>query len=138
MNKQKIVIARPPLWDEINAKFRVEGQPVIFSWGDTIYNPQNIQVTPALQAHEFVHGLRQIGNAKEWWQRYLDDVKFRLDEEIRAHLGEYEWYLRYSNRKTRRTAHAAIAQRLAGDLYGRLISKKQAMTILGKLKYESQ
>lgn len=48
----KINFARPPLWDKINAAFHVEGQPVIFAGGDTIYNPERVPLTKELHAHE--------------------------------------------------------------------------------------
>ena len=55
----RVVFGRPPMFDEINAKFHIAGKPVIFSWGDLIYNPARVTTPPHLMVHEAMHGERQ-------------------------------------------------------------------------------
>ena len=59
----RIVCAHPPMIEEIRARFKFPaGGAVIFAWGDTIYNPQGVDIPPQLIAHEDVHGRRQNGD----------------------------------------------------------------------------
>lgn len=123
-----VIIHTPPMFDEIDAVFKVRFKPVIFCWGHTIYNPMNIEITDELIAHERVHSARQERTGIEpWWKRYLVDVEFRLDEELPAHKAEYQHYCRYHpDRNARARFLEYTAQRLAGPLYGGLISTMKA------------
>lgn len=129
----EIVVARPPMWEEINAAFHVAGKPVIFTWGNTIYNPENCQISPALRAHEAVHAHRQIHGQSElateeeriigWWKLYIAMPSFRYEEELLAHCAEYravKSWTRDRNEVEKCLRH--IAQRLASPLYGGVTS----------------
>ena len=122
----------PPLFDEIDAKFRVRGKRgVIFSWGDRIYNPHGVDIPPALMVHEQVHGARQLGDVEGWWRRYIDDVVFRFNEELLAHQAEYDAMCEAArDRRERRWALKVVANRLAGGLYGSMITKDVARQLL--------
>lgn len=123
----KIVQGLPPLFDVIDAAFHVAGKSVIFAWADTIYNPQGITITPALYAHECVHGERQGADVVGWWQRYIEDPQFRLVEELLAHKVEYETLCASSDsRNERRFYLRQVAGKLSSPLYGRLISYEAA------------
>jgi hypothetical protein len=139
----RVVFAEPPLIDEIDRAFNVRGKPVIFCWGDIIYNPQQVTITRELAAHEAVHCRRQLGvlepgtepaelAIRAWWGRYIRDPNFRLLEEIPAHVEEFlslceQHAPRWPNRRAmRRTFAAAIAKRLSSPLYGGLISFAEA------------
>ena len=120
------------MFDEIDAKFNIRGKPVIFAWGDTIFNPQDIDIPPALIAHEEVHGVRQTRYAsiEQWWRDYINDPVFRLAEEIPAHMAEYAHMTSNGNRNIRRLALKSVARRLASPLYGRIINAREAREIL--------
>jgi hypothetical protein len=132
----RIVVAEPPMIEEIDAAFHVRGKPILFAFGDRIYNPGGVYVPPELMAHEFVHGERQGHQVGEWWRRYIADPAFRLEEEIPAHIAEYraicarersKWV---SERNMRRTAAAHVARKLSAPLYGRLITFEAAKKLL--------
>jgi len=128
MFTQHVIIGTPPLLDEIAAVFRrARDRGVIFSWGDKIYNPSGIVIEPALRAHEAVHGERQGRDVEGWWRRYINDPQFRLAEEIPAHRAEFNYYVEHAaNRNDRRRALTFIAARLAGSLYGNMITMRAA------------
>lgn len=132
----RVVCARPPLFAEIDRAFGIAGAPVIFAFGDTIYNPQNVTITPELMAHEEVHGARQRGCASVelWWQAYIADPNFRLGEEVPAHQTEYrEFCLRNPDgkaRPARRMFLHHVAKRLSSPLYGRLIRYEEARRLV--------
>jgi len=126
----KILIERPPMWDRIVARFPEAKRPgVIFTWGQTIYNPGKGQVTRELMKHEEVHAERQ-GPSEEaitaWWERYLIDPNFRFEEELPAHRAEYRAYCKRHSQGQARYLRM-VAQRLCGPLYGRVIDYKTAI-----------
>lgn len=134
----KIVKAFPPNYRAINDVFNVRGRAVMFAYGGTIFNPSGISISPALQAHEAVHGERQGRDPAGWWVRYIADPRFRLDEEVPAHQAEYRWHARQAGagqpvkgfRSLLAFNHHQIALRLSGPLYGGLISLAEAKTLV--------
>lgn len=128
----KVIIAYPPLYDRIKKKFDVEGKQVFFCWGDTIYNPSGVDIPPQIHVHERRHSHQQSSDPESWWLKYIDDVDFRLNQEIDAHRDELQFVLsnpRYS-RRDRRAAKITIPSRLCGPLYGGQIPMREAKRIL--------
>lgn len=128
----RIVYERPPLFELIDAKFHVAGKPVIFSWGDRIYNPERIEIGPGLMAHEAVHGERQrTADIDLWWRQYLASPYFRLQEELPAHRAELRVLLGDATNRHERRAHVkSVVSRLSGPLYGGLITPAKARAAL--------
>lgn len=134
----KIVKAFPPNYRAINDAFNIRGQDVMFAYGGAIFNPRGGEVSLALQAHEAVHGARQGGDPAGWWERYIAEPQFRLDEEILAHQAEYRWHARQPGAerpvkgfRSYSTFHLnEIARRLSGPLYGGLISFAEAKVVV--------
>ncbi len=129
----KIVHAAPPMLDEIDAAFHVRGKPVIFAWGDTIYNPCYARVSPELLEHEKVHGGRQLAQGVEaWWKCYIADPEFRLREEIPGHQAEYRALIanQPNDRNWHHRALMYVAGRLAAPLYGGLVTAEKARKLI--------
>jgi hypothetical protein len=140
----KIEIAKPPMFDEILKVFPDAGKHgVIFAWGDTIYNPSGVVISPPLIAHEEVHGARQLEsngaftrtvNTERWWEKYLINPEFRYREEIIAHAAEFHARnVMVQDRNRRAQLLMATAQRLTAPLYAygdRRPSLRQAMSDL--------
>lgn len=144
MAHMSVVVAKPPLFDKINAKFNVDGKPVFFTFGDKIYNPMGANIPPAIMAHEKIHMLRQGVTIESWWERYIDDDKFRLEEELPAHAAEYRWWLEAPEGKQALKGFRSladyhlihIAKRLSSPLYGNLISFNDAKFEIAQLGKE--
>lgn len=130
--KQQVVFDYPPEFEAIDAVFGVRGKPVIFSYGDRIFNPMRLDIPPQLLAHEAVHGRRQMADVAAWWRRYLADPAFRLAEEVPAHYAELEWFLNHGSRKQRRAALKVVAGRLAAPLYGPMVTQPRALKLLAE------
>jgi len=123
----KVLNCFPPLYAEINKAFNVRGKPIIFSWGDRIYNPGRIKIPPELMVHEGVHGQRQGDDPETWWRDYIRNPEFRLAEEIPAHCAEFAAYCtRLSDRTAQERALHRIADRLSSPLYGSMIAYDEA------------
>ena len=110
----KIVDAYPPNIDKIaRALPGARRKGVMFSYGSIIYAPHGTRVSPALKAHEGVHGERQLEiGIEKWWDQYIDDKQFRFHEELLAHRAEYDWWRTFKAANRRRMALYDIAQRL--------------------------
>lgn len=107
---------------------------VVFAWGDTLYNPNRAGVSPDLMTHEEVHGAQQkaMGGPEIWWERYLIDPKFRLEQEIEAY-GAQARYLRWmSGRKKYLEVFEKISRDLSSSLYGNIISYEEAADAIEK------
>lgn len=135
-----VKVERPPLFYEIAAAFPMaHNDKVVFAWGETVFAPSGGTIPPAILAHEAVHGKRQLAIGIEtWWARYIDDVIFRLAEEIPAHQAEYQHH-RNSPEGAKPVPGfrckadwmlLQIAQRLAGPLYGRLVTMQEAKRLI--------
>lgn len=132
MFKQTVVPGYPPIiWDIKEVLPWAMNPGVLFSWGDKIYNPSGINIHPALLVHEAVHGERQT-DVIDWWARYLVHPSFRFEEEKLAHIAEYQWWCDHGNRHERRAFLELIAKRLASPLYGSVITRAKAITLLRK------
>lgn len=127
----KIEIAKPPNFDAILKAFPEASRAgVIFTYGDTIFNPSDAHINPQLKAHEAVHYQRQEateGGPAAWWERYIEDRLFRAEEEALAHRAEYRAFRSWTKDRNvvSRELHN-IADRLASPLYGGVMSYTQA------------
>lgn len=128
----KIITKKPPNFDAIVAVFPSAAMPgVIFTFGNAIYNPSGAHICNALLAHEEVHARRQTtatAKIEAWWERYLVDGYFRIAEELPAHQAEFRAACgQIKDRNKRGMICVKIAQRLAGPLYGNMMTFSQAM-----------
>lgn len=127
----KVLYLHPPNFAATNRAFNVRGKRVIFAFGSTIYNPRRITIPPELYAHEAVHQERQGADPMGWWDFYISDPQFRLQEEIPAHQAEYrEVCTRGSDPGWRQLAAERIAARLASPLYGSLVGFDDAIRLV--------
>jgi hypothetical protein len=99
---------------------------IVFTYGDTVYVPSGATIEPDLAIHEAVH-VQQQSKPVEWWDRYLTDVQFRLDQEVEAYQAQYKYIRRFYNRDKRRKIIKTIASDLSGEMYGKIITKEEAI-----------
>ena len=89
----KIAVGTPPNWEKIIKVFpSVEKMPnLVVTYGETIFFPGgNITMSPDLQQHELVHTLQQKAMGIEiWWDKYLEDPVFRVEQEVQAYHVQY-------------------------------------------------
>lgn len=123
----KVLHLFPPNYAAINRAFKVRGKPVIFCFGDTVYNPGRIKMPDRLLAHEAVHSRQQGTDPAGWWDRYIIDSKFRLAQEIPAHCAEYACAPNLLD---------DIARRLSSALYGSLVDFAGAVDLLERSRYD--
>lgn len=137
---QEIVIALPPIYDLIVEVFPFvkTSTGTYFSWGDKIYNPDGVDISKHILAHEAVHGQRQFAFApahgddldmriRMWWKMYLHDPQFRYKEELVAHRAEYGAFRgSHKDPKLREYVLGQCAERLSSELYGNIVTYQEA------------
>lgn len=130
----RIVAEPPPNFDAICEAFpAAKDAPVVFCYGDVLYNPKGLKIEHWLMAHELVHSARQKGDPAGWWERYCEDPMFRLKEELQAHKAEYAYIsLGVKDRNQRARLLNITARRLASPLYGGIIPVQDALLLLRK------
>lgn len=122
----KVLTLFPPNYGAINKAFNIRGKPVIFTYGQTIFNPSRIKITPELMVHEEVHCRQQGSDPDTWWLDYIDNAEFRLREELEAHRAEYAFMRAQLDGKAVSRALHLIASRLCSPMYGGMIDYDEA------------
>jgi hypothetical protein len=127
----KILYELPPNYEDICNHIPAvrKSKTIVFTYGDTVYVPSGQPLHSDLEAHEQVHIDRQ-SNLAEWWGRYLSDVQFRLDEELAAYRVQYAYALENYTRAHRRLLLTHISKDLSGAMYGKLITRKEAIKLI--------
>lgn len=107
---------------------------VVFCYGDTVYNPKGDKLFEPIIAHEEVHSRQQkdCGGPEAWWDRYIAEPKFRFDQELEAHREEYRVASMHLPRNHRRRVLRGLSERLAGPLYGKMVTKHEAARLISR------
>lgn len=127
----RVLKTYPPNYEQVCKHIPAvkKNRNIVFTYAPNIYSPAGIELSPDLQAHEEVHIQRQrIPEA--WWDRYLTDVQFRLQEELIAYRAQYQYALKHYGRPMRRKLLSHIASDLSSAMYGNIITKEEAINLI--------
>lgn len=122
---------KPPVYDECVKRFGVNWKRgVIFTYGNTIHCRYTISEQKI--AHELTHVTQQkIIGTETWWQRYFNDVDFRLSQELEAYENEVRWVRsNIINRRLQQQTLEEIVFDLSGSMYGNIITREEAKKLL--------
>lgn len=134
----KIATAYPPNIEQVRSAFPLQ-KGVLFCYGDTIYNPDEVPIPLWLIAHETVHCMQQGENPQEWWDRYVKDPVFRYTQELDAHRAEWHAIKRViKDRRARNKYLNNMAKRLSSPLYGCVVDFRTAKNAIRSLKPEKR
>lgn len=124
----KIVNKYPPNFKEICKVIPgAEQNGIVFTYGDTLYNPSKSVIEDHLEAHELVHMKQQKETgAEEWWAEYLKNPKFRLEQELEAYRAQYQLVYKIYGRQNAVFVLKQISDDLSSAMYGNILSRKQA------------
>ena len=128
----KILIQLPPNWDQIlNSGMRPDPQNTVFTVGDTIYNPSGREIPDHLIVHEEIHSEQQGDNPKGWWNRYITDPYFRVDQEVKAYATQY-WFIckGLKDKNARYKVLYQLAESLSSVRYGAVVTRTAAMKLI--------
>mgnify|MGYP001613393791 FL=1 len=118
----KIKKSYPPNIEMIKRYFVSIPNTVVFTYGDTLYNPSRGFVSKDLLAHEKTHTVQQGIDPEGWWIGYLTDDLFRLNEELEAYRNQYKFFKNTCKIKSRiPILLERIAKDLSSNIYGNII-----------------
>ncbi len=128
----RIINTLPPFWNKILAAgMRPDPKNTVATYGDILYNPGCHEISTHLMAHEETHTVQQGDSPDAWWDKYLKDPKFRLEQEIEAYANQYASYCKKQNRHERQWKYlVSLAEFLSGRMYDNLLSLEEAMEII--------
>ena len=132
----KVSKEKPPVWKAVCQAFQINPVTAIFTYGDTIYNPNGVTLSAPLIEHERIHMAQQNHNDKDaalWWGRFLREPEFRIDQEARAYARQYDVMCeKIKDRNLRARVRINLANSLSGPLYGGTITHIDALNIISK------
>lgn len=127
---------KPPNLKKIRQAFpHMNPNSTLFAYGEILYNPGKIKVSPDMWEHEETHYKQQKNYTKtskmsgldEWWDRYMRDESFRLSQEIEAYRAQFKMIkqmilidsicLKLLD---------TLAKHLSGPMYGNMIGFEEA------------
>ncbi len=127
----KIVHEYPPNIDEIKKKFGELPTTAIFTYGDTIYNPHGWFLDSYIITHEETHEKQQGTDPEGWWKKYLEDDKFRLEQEVEAYKNQYNHFARNKKNEIKQNKFLdIISGHLSSKMYGEIVSKEDAKKLI--------
>src|SRR3990167_5224922 len=133
----KVLYENPPNIKQIGAVFTVN-DTTVFTYGNVVYNPNKCPLDIPIMTHEEMHSRQQGDDPEGWWKKYLEDVEFRITQEVAAYQVQFWFQCKIiKNRDLRALNLTRLAQTLSGGMYGctmplaeakRLIKWKQKTT----------
>lgn len=121
----------PPNYEKLRKAFAVENAEVCYCYGDTIYNPQGKPLKDHLIHHESVHCRQQGDDIEGWWDKYIADPKFRVEQELEAYSEQLKFIRQHYGRDKARQARRSFATFVSGPVYANAISFNEAYNFLG-------
>lgn len=117
----------PPLIDRLRAAFAITDQ-AMFTFGDVVHVPSGVRdLPPDLWIHERIHRRQQGANPLAWWERYLADAAWRIEQEAQAYRAQLTTLFAMHADPDERLRHAvALADALASPQYGSAVSFAEA------------
>jgi hypothetical protein len=129
----KIVYDVPPNYDEIAAVFKIKDRlRVVFTYGNTLYVPGGtaIKIDKPLMKHEETHARQQKAyGVDDWWERFLHEPAFRLQQELEAYRTQYKNMVDLPL-EDRLGYLEHISNDLAGEIYGNMLTAKEAKAVI--------
>lgn len=124
-------LQKPPIYERLKARFGVSwDKGIAITYGDTVYSKYPID--KILASHEEVHVWQQAQmGVEEWWNLYLNNDNFRLNQEVQAYKRQIEAIKTFI--KDKNQAFLAIRKiylDLSSDMYGNICNFDQAKQLL--------
>jgi len=117
-----------PRMKEAKKKFPNIKSGVVITYGDIIYT--DYELSYGLISHEITHVLQQEEIGKDvWWDKYLEDNNFMLDQEAKAYGNQYKVYKKTDVREAESRLNS-LAGDLSGKVYNNHISFKKAKELI--------
>jgi hypothetical protein len=123
----------PPNIKAIKKAFPFDANTV-FTYGDDLYiqDHEEKEVLPHLLVHEGVHTVQQGTDPDAWWDKYIADPQFRLEQEIEAYRAQYSFLKSHIITKGHKKVLFKLASDLSSPQYGNLVTHIEAENLIRK------
>lgn len=129
-----IIVGYPPNIEQIKSVFPIR-EHTVFTYAPHIYSPSGSDLDRALIRHEETHLKQQNSDPAQWWDRYLKDPQWRLEQELEAYQAQFKKAKQvFRVKKVIENLLHNIATDLSGDLYGNIISYGEAKKLIKNRK----
>lgn len=129
----KIAYDYPPNYAELKKVFKLEGhENVIFTYGDTLYIPagEGTVIDKPLMKHEETHSRQQKEMGVQWWwDRFLSEPNFRMEQEIEAYRNQYA-AMGDLPLQQRQAYVTHMAKDLSSEIYGNIMKFEDAVKVI--------
>lgn len=129
----KIIYGYPPNYDVIAEAFDIKAnENVIFTYGDELFVPmgEGTKLDAPLLKHEETHSRQQKEmGIQYWWDNFIFDPKFRLEQELEAYRAQYKAMGSFTP-EARAGYLTHIAKDLSSAIYGNVITFEQAVQVI--------
>lgn len=130
MDELKEIKGYPPNFELIKTLgLAKEGN--IYCYGQVIFNPSGGEIPSDIKYHEHIHSQEQGNDPMGWWNHYLLESSFRLNEELKAYSAQYKLIKKSLRDKDAKDFLEEMAHNLS-TLYKLDITKEQAATLIRK------
>lgn len=124
---------KPKIYDEIKKVLDIDwNSGICIVYGDTIHSKNSISAD--LLAHEQTHIEQQkLWSPKKWWNKYLRDPKFRLNQEVEAYRAQIKYLNEHPHlmsRNERRYKINQMAVDLNCEVYGYMVDYQTALELI--------
>lgn len=130
----EIIKASPPNADVLRAFFPITDPSFnpLFAFGDLLYNPNSIDIPEDVMFHEQIHSDQQRActSPEVWWNKYIFDRDFRLNQEVEAYAAQYRFLKPFLSNSILKQALFEFASNLSGPLYQLGITYSQAESMI--------
>lgn len=135
-DKELIKKETPPNWLQITERFpliKKRSMDVVFTYYPHIYIPGGRELTPDVRIHEYVHldQQKELG-VEQWWEQYLNDDDFRLEQELQAYGTQLAMFKEIPN-KVFEYHKDRLARDLSSEVYGNIISFGEAVSKIRRI-----
>lgn len=128
----KVIDTYPPNIAELEKVFEIR-EKTLFTYGDTIYNPSGSSLEQHLHVHEEVHMQQQGTDPAGWWDTYIKDKRFRVQQELEAYQKQYAYYAKGKSRGVAFKFLHRLAMDLSSKMYGEVIDYQSALMLIKQI-----
>ena len=127
----KLSADKPPIYKRLKEVFGISwSNGIIITYGDTVHCKYMLNADKMV--HEKVHTIQQTKMDKDlWWEKYISDPKFRLEQEVEAYKAEAHYIQKHiGDRNTRAKLLDCIYKDLSSSMYGNVVTYSGAKELL--------
>lgn len=127
----EIVKGYPPNIKEIEKVFNLKGKKPIFAYSPILYAPMGGDLDHPTIIHEQTHFLQQGNDPKAWWDLYINNQDFRIEQESEAYSNQFQTFKKIIKDRNKQAEYLhKLATQFSSDLYGNVLEYSEALKLI--------